>query len=269
MPAAPVPPRLPGARHRRGARLLGRAHRLPGRAAAPRIGSISTSTATRSSPTSPPKHDARPMSNPVDGHDVPVPHFGIVLTLEDWQALADRLTAAGVKFAIEPHIRFKGQPGRAGDDVLPRSIGQCDRDEGLRRSRFCELSFDKNGPYVWYERAVRRPASQGWRPGLPAFASGTAWPGLGSALTYPSQRRRAGRGAGADRGDPGTGRTAPCRLVGHCGTGSSGGEPGRPRQRRGSSLDCCGADKAECRDAGAAPLSWQRRWRKRGSARCW
>ena len=50
-------------------------------------------------------------SNPVDGHDVPVPHFGIVLTLEDWQALADRLTAAGVTFAIEPHIRFKGQPG--------------------------------------------------------------------------------------------------------------------------------------------------------------
>jgi uncharacterized protein len=50
-------------------------------------------------------------SNPVDGHDVPVPHFGIVLTLEDWQDLADRLTAAGTKFVIEPHVRFKGQPG--------------------------------------------------------------------------------------------------------------------------------------------------------------
>lgn len=50
-------------------------------------------------------------SNPVDGHDVPVPHFGIVLTMEDWQALADRLTAAGVTFAIEPYIRFQGQPG--------------------------------------------------------------------------------------------------------------------------------------------------------------
>lgn len=49
--------------------------------------------------------------NPVDGHDVPVPHFGIVLTLEDWQALADRLTAAGTEFVIEPHIRFEGQPG--------------------------------------------------------------------------------------------------------------------------------------------------------------
>lgn len=49
--------------------------------------------------------------NPVDGHDVPVPHFGIVLTLEDWQMLADRLTAAGTRFEIEPYVRFKGEPG--------------------------------------------------------------------------------------------------------------------------------------------------------------
>ena len=48
---------------------------------------------------------------PAVRHDVPVPHFGIVLTLDDWQALADRLTAAGTAFVIEPHIRFKGQPG--------------------------------------------------------------------------------------------------------------------------------------------------------------
>lgn len=50
-------------------------------------------------------------SNPVDGHDVPVPHFGVVLEMDDWQALADRLKAAGIAFAIEPHIRFEGQPG--------------------------------------------------------------------------------------------------------------------------------------------------------------
>ena len=49
--------------------------------------------------------------NPVDGHDVPVPHFGAVLTMEEWQALADRLSAAGTDFVIEPNIRFKGQPG--------------------------------------------------------------------------------------------------------------------------------------------------------------
>ena len=49
--------------------------------------------------------------NHVDGHGVPVPHFGIVLRMEDWQALAARLETAGVDFAIAPTIRFKGQPG--------------------------------------------------------------------------------------------------------------------------------------------------------------
>jgi extradiol dioxygenase family protein len=49
--------------------------------------------------------------NPVDGHDVPVPHFGMVLEMPDWEALAARLRAAGVAFIIEPHIRFRGQPG--------------------------------------------------------------------------------------------------------------------------------------------------------------
>jgi extradiol dioxygenase family protein len=50
-------------------------------------------------------------ANAVDGHDVPVPHFGVVLDMAEWQALADRLTDAGVAFAVEPHIRFAGQPG--------------------------------------------------------------------------------------------------------------------------------------------------------------
>ena len=50
-------------------------------------------------------------NNPVDGHGVPVPHFGIVLELADWEALAQRLKAAGVKFEIEPYVRFKGLPG--------------------------------------------------------------------------------------------------------------------------------------------------------------
>ena len=51
-------------------------------------------------------------SNPVDGHDVPVPHFGIVLSMDDWQALAARLTGAGMQFDIAPHVRFAGQPGK-------------------------------------------------------------------------------------------------------------------------------------------------------------
>ncbi len=49
--------------------------------------------------------------NPVDGHDVPVPHFGVVLSMEDWQSLADRLKSSGVSFVIEPYIRFKGEVG--------------------------------------------------------------------------------------------------------------------------------------------------------------
>ena len=49
--------------------------------------------------------------NGVDGHSVPVPHFGVVLTMDDWQALADKLTAANIEFVIKPYERFKGQAG--------------------------------------------------------------------------------------------------------------------------------------------------------------
>jgi extradiol dioxygenase family protein len=49
--------------------------------------------------------------NAVDGHDVPVPHFGLVLTMADWEALAARVRDAGIAFGIEPHVRFAGQPG--------------------------------------------------------------------------------------------------------------------------------------------------------------
>jgi extradiol dioxygenase family protein len=51
------------------------------------------------------------ITNPVDGHDVPVPHFGVVLEWDDWHALADRLQAAGIRFGIAPYVRFKGQVG--------------------------------------------------------------------------------------------------------------------------------------------------------------
>lgn len=49
--------------------------------------------------------------NPVDGHDVPVPHFGVVLEWDAWQQLADRLQSAGTKFVIEPYVRFQGEVG--------------------------------------------------------------------------------------------------------------------------------------------------------------
>ena len=47
----------------------------------------------------------------MDGHNVPIPHFGVVLTQSDWKVLAERVRAAGVSFIIEPHTRFQGQTG--------------------------------------------------------------------------------------------------------------------------------------------------------------
>jgi extradiol dioxygenase family protein len=49
--------------------------------------------------------------NPVDGHDVPVPHFGAILTVDDFHRLAERLRVGRVDFAIDPYVRFEGQPG--------------------------------------------------------------------------------------------------------------------------------------------------------------
>jgi len=50
-------------------------------------------------------------SNPVDGHEVPIPHFGVVLTQDAWKQMAERVRAAGVTFVIEPYTRFQGQVG--------------------------------------------------------------------------------------------------------------------------------------------------------------
>ena len=50
-------------------------------------------------------------TNPVDGDDVPASHFGVILDLEDWEELADRLKKIDMDFIIEPHIRFKGETG--------------------------------------------------------------------------------------------------------------------------------------------------------------
>jgi hypothetical protein len=58
-----------------------------------------------------PEVPKRRSSNSVDNDDVPVPHFGVILSMPDWEQLAAHLTASGIKFVIEPHVRFKGQPG--------------------------------------------------------------------------------------------------------------------------------------------------------------
>ena len=63
--------------------------------------------------------------NPVDGHDVPVPHFGMVLEMRDWEALAAQLRAAGTAFVIEPCVRFKGQPGEQATMFLTDPSGNA------------------------------------------------------------------------------------------------------------------------------------------------
>ncbi len=50
-------------------------------------------------------------TNRVDGDDVPVRHFGVILTIPAFHALSDRLKAAGMRFIVEPHVRFQGEPG--------------------------------------------------------------------------------------------------------------------------------------------------------------
>jgi hypothetical protein len=58
-----------------------------------------------------PHEQRRASTNRVDGDAVPVRHFGLVLPMPEWKALADRLRAAGVSFLVEPHLRFVGEPG--------------------------------------------------------------------------------------------------------------------------------------------------------------
>jgi extradiol dioxygenase family protein len=57
---------------------------------------------------------ARRGSAIVDGYDVPIPHYGVVLGMDDWRELAERLTDGGQDFIVEPYVRFRGQPGEQG-----------------------------------------------------------------------------------------------------------------------------------------------------------
>ena len=58
-----------------------------------------------------PEETGHAQTSEVDGDAVPVRHFGAILTLDEWHALADKLKAAGTRFIIEPHVRFKGEVG--------------------------------------------------------------------------------------------------------------------------------------------------------------
>lgn len=79
-----------------------------------------------------PKTSNRAVENPVDGHAVPIPHFGIVLSMEEWSGLAERLESHGVDFIIEPYIRFEGQPGEQGTMFLEDPSGNAVEFKGFR-----------------------------------------------------------------------------------------------------------------------------------------
>ena len=71
------------------------------------------------------------MHNEVDGDQVPVPHYGVVLRMTEWRALADRLREAGVEFVIQPHIRFAGRAGEQGTLFLLDPSGNALEFKGL------------------------------------------------------------------------------------------------------------------------------------------
>ena len=79
-----------------------------------------------------PKASNRPVENPVDGHAVPIPHFGIVLDMNRWSKLAERLKDQKVDFIIEPYIRFEGQPGEQGTMFLEDPSGNAVEFKGFR-----------------------------------------------------------------------------------------------------------------------------------------
>jgi extradiol dioxygenase family protein len=64
-------------------------------------------------------------SNPVDGHDVPIPHFGVVLEWDRWQQLADKLTRRKLQFVIEPYVRFQGRVGEQATMFLLDPFGNA------------------------------------------------------------------------------------------------------------------------------------------------
>lgn len=64
-------------------------------------------------------------TNHVDGHGVPVPHFGLVMEMEAWEALADTLRTSGTQFVMEPTVRFKGKPGEQATMFLRDPAGNA------------------------------------------------------------------------------------------------------------------------------------------------
>ncbi|MBL6756316.1 MAG: VOC family protein [Planctomycetes bacterium] len=83
-------------------------------------------------------------ANPVDGDQVPIPHFGIVLTMGAWEALAASLQESGCDFVIPPRVRFRGQAGEQGTLFLRDPSGNALEFKGFREA---EGLFDETGAY--------------------------------------------------------------------------------------------------------------------------
>ena len=72
-----------------------------------------------------PEEAEKTATNHVDGDDVPIRHFGVILAWEQWHLLADKLKNLGIKFLIEPHIRFKGKVGEQATMFLQDPSGNA------------------------------------------------------------------------------------------------------------------------------------------------
>ena len=70
-------------------------------------------------------NDRELSTNVVEGHDIPVPHFGLVMDWEDWHLAVDHMTYIGVSFRVEPHVRFKGKVGEQATFFLEDPSGNC------------------------------------------------------------------------------------------------------------------------------------------------
>ena len=64
-------------------------------------------------------------TNEVDGHDIPIPHFGLIMSWEDWHRAVDHMNYIGVTFRVPPHIRFKDKPGEQATFFLEDPSGNC------------------------------------------------------------------------------------------------------------------------------------------------
>ena len=126
---------------------------------------------------------------------MPVPHFGVVLTMADWQALAERVRAAGIAFGIAPHVRFAGQPGEQATMFFHDPSGNAlefkafaDLGQLVRDVSLADASKARRG---WSTRSARSGASAGvTRHTLLPTSSATSNAPVRS-ITTPTGRPRA------------------------------------------------------------------------------